>query len=341
MKKTILVTGGTGYIGSHTVIALQEQGYNVIIVDNLSNSEEEVIYNIEKITHILPVFEKIDLVDEQACEALFNNYAIDAVIHFAAYKYVNESVNEPLRYYKNNFHSILNVLTEMQKHQIKNLVFSSSCTVYGTPDSLPVTENSPIKKAMSPYGNTKQVIEEVLEDCCKANNNLFVTSLRYFNPIGAHPSLKIGEVAKGIPPNLLPYLTQTVIGKREYLSVFGNDYDTPDGTCIRDYIHVSDLADAHVCAIQRMIEKNTISNYEVFNVGTGIGYSVLDIVHTFEKVNNLKVNYQIKGRREGDIAKIWADTRKANELLKWKAKYSLEDMLKTSWEWEKVMANKK
>jgi len=194
---------------------------------------------------------------------------------------------------------------------------------------------------MSPYGNTKQVIEEVLEDCCKANNNLFVTSLRYFNPIGAHPSLKIGEVAKGIPPNLLPYLTQTVIGKREYLSVFGNDYDTPDGTCIRDYIHVSDLADAHVCAIQRMIEKNTISNYEVFNVGTGIGYSVLDIVHTFEKVNNLKVNYQIKGRREGDIAKIWADTRKANELLKWKAKYSLEDMLKTSWEWEKVMANKK
>ncbi len=341
MKKTILVTGGMGYIGSHTVVALQERGYNVIIVDNLSNSEENVIYNIEKITKILPIFEKIDLLDEQACEDLFNKYSIDAIIHFAAYKYVNESVNEPLRYYKNNFHSVLNVLIQMKKHRIPYLVFSSSCTVYGTPDTLPVTELSPIKKAMSPYGNTKQVIEEMLEDCCKADRDLNITSLRYFNPIGAHPSLKIGEVAKGIPPNLLPYLTQTVIGKREYLSVFGYDYDTPDGTCIRDYIHVADLAEAHVYALQRMLEENKTTNYEVFNVGTGIGYSVLDIVHTFEKVNEVKVNYQLKERRKGDVAQIWADTNRANNILKWKAKYSLADMLKTAWEWEKVMAKVK
>ena len=337
MKKTILVTGGTGYIGSHTVVALQEKGYNVIIADNLANSEKEVIYNIEKITTILPKFEPIDLADEQACKALFNKYSIDAVIHFAAYKYVNESLNNPLRYYKNNFVSLLNVLNEMKEHNICNIVFSSSCTVYGTPDKLPVTETSPIKKAISPYGNTKQVVEEILEDCCKAYKHLKVISLRYFNPIGAHPSIKIGETAKGIPQNLLPYLTQTVIGKREFLSVFGNDYETPDGTCIRDYIHVMDLAYAHVCAIERMFNVNSDTNYEVFNVGTGKGYSVLEIINTFEKVTGMKVNYQFKDRREGDIAQIWADTNLANKILNWEAQYSLEDMLLSAWEWEKEL----
>lgn len=338
MNKTILVTGGTGYIGSHTVVALQEKGYKVIIADNLANSEKEVIYNIEKISHVLTQFEPIDLANEQACEALFNKYSINAVIHFAAYKYVNESVNNPLRYYKNNLVSLLNVLNEMKKHNICNIVFSSSCTVYGTPDTLPVTETSPVKKSMSPYGNTKQVAEEILEDNCKADRHLKVISLRYFNPIGAHPSIKIGETAKGIPQNLLPYLTQTVIGKREFLSVFGNDYNTPDGTCIRDYIHVMDLAYAHVCAIERMLHMGSDINYEVFNVGTGKGYSVLEIIQTFEKVTGMKVNYQFKGRREGDIAQIWADTSLANKVLKWEALYALEDMLLSAWKWEKELA---
>jgi len=340
MKKTILVTGGTGYIGSHTVVALQEKGYEVIIADNLANYDKGVIYNIEKITKVLPLFEEVDLADEQACKQLFDKHKVDAVIHFAAYKYVNESVREPLRYYKNNFHSLLNVLTEMKAHQVPHIVFSSSCTVYGTPEQLPVTESSPVQKAMSPYGNTKQVIEEILTDCCKADETLHVIALRYFNPIGAHPSIQIGEIAKGIPQNLLPYLTQTVIGIRDYLSVFGNDYDTPDGTCIRDYIHVMDLAYAHVCAIERMMHQEMNDNYEVFNVGTGNGYSVLDIIQTFEKVNGLKVNYQFKERREGDIAQIWADTTLANNALKWKAKYNLADMLLTAWEWQKAMQGK-
>ncbi|NLJ81551.1 MAG: UDP-glucose 4-epimerase GalE [Bacteroidales bacterium] len=340
MKKTVLVTGGTGYIGSHTVVALQEKGYDVVIVDNLANSDKEVIYNIEKTTGVLPKFEKLDLVDEQACRTLFEKYSFDAVIHFAAYKYVNESVREPLMYYKNNFHSMLNVLSEMKKHKISNLVFSSSCTVYGTPEELPVTEQSPVQKAMSPYGNTKQVIEEILEDCCLADKDLNVISLRYFNPIGAHPSIQIGEIAKGIPQNLLPYLTQTVIGKRDYLSVYGGDYDTPDGTCIRDYIHVVDLAEAHVSAIERLVIKEMENNYEVYNVGTGTGYSVLDIVHTFEKVNEVKVNHKIVERRSGDIAQIWADTSLVNKTLKWKAKYALSDMLQSAWEWEKVMNEK-
>ena len=321
MKKTILVTGGTGYIGSHTVVALQEKGYEVIIADNLANSDKGVIYNIEKITKVLPLFEEVDLADEQACKQLFDKHKVDAVIHFAAYKYVNESVREPLRYYKNNFHSLLNVLTEMKAHQVPHIVFSSSCTVYGTPEQLPVTESSPVQKAMSPYGNTKQVIEEILTDCCKADETLHVIALRYFNPIGAHPSIQIGEIAKGIPQNLLPYLTQTVIG-------------------IRDYIHVMDLAYAHVCAIERMMHQEMNDNYEVFNVGTGNGYSVLDIIQTFEKVNGLKVNYQFKERREGDIAQIWADTTLANNALKWKAKYNLADMLLTAWEWQKAMQGK-
>ena len=337
MNKTILVTGGTGYIGSHTVVALQEKGYDVIIADNLANSNKEVIYNIEKITNTLPVFEEVDLVDELACRKLFNKHHIDAIIHFAAYKYVNESVREPLRYYKNNFHSLLNVLTEMKTHKVPHIVFSSSCTVYGTPEHLPVTETSSVQKAMSPYGNTKQVIEEILDDCCKADKDLNVIALRYFNPIGAHPSIKIGEIAKGIPQNLLPYLTQTVIGKREYLSVFGNNYDTPDGTCIRDYIHVMDLAYAHVCAIERMMQHQMENNYEVFNVGTGNGYSVLEIIHTFQEVTGLKVYYQFKDRREGDIAQIWADTTLANKVLQWKAKYTLADMLRSAWEWEKAL----
>ncbi len=340
MKKTILITGGTGYIGSHTAVALLEKGYDVILVDNLANSDKEVIQSIENITGKSPVFEEIDLVDEQACKHLFKKYTIDAVIHFAAYKYVNESVREPLRYYKNNFHSLLNVVTEMKTHKIPSIVFSSSCTVYGIPDQLPVNETSPVKNALSPYGNTKQVIEEILKDCSEADNDLKVIALRYFNPIGAHPSIKIGEIAMGIPQNLLPYLTQTVIGKREYLSVYGDDYETPDGTCIRDYIHVMDLAEAHVCAIERMMQKQMGRNYEVFNIGTGIGYSVLDIIRTFEKVNGIKVNFKIKERRSGDIAQIWADTSLANKVLQWKARYSLNEMLRTAWEWEKKISNK-
>lgn len=338
MKKTILVTGGTGYIGSHTVIALQEKGYDVVIVDSLVNSDIESIYNIEKVTTILPKFEQLDLVDDQACKDLFNKYSFDAVIHFAAFKYVNESVREPLKYYRNNFNSMMNVMHEMKIHHVSNLVFSSSCTVYGIPEQLPVTEKSPVQKAMSPYGNTKQVIEEILSDCCKSCKEMKIISLRYFNPIGAHPSIKIGETAKGTPQNLLPYLTQTVIGKREYLSVFGGDYETPDGTCIRDYIHVMDLAEAHVCAIDRLINENMENNYEVFNLGTGTGYSVLDIIKTFEKVNEVKVNYKIMERRSGDIAQIWADTSLANKILRWKAKYSLEEMLHSAWEWEKTQA---
>ena len=337
MGKYVLVSGGMGYIGSHTVVALQEKGYEVLIADNLSNSNPTVLDNIEQITGQRPLFEKVDLADANACHELFQHFAFEAVIHFAAKKYVNESVQEPLLYYQNNFGSTLNILKEMRQHQVRHFIFSSSCTVYGEPDQLPVTESSPVKKAMSPYGNTKQVIEEILEDCCKAYPELKVIALRYFNPIGAHPSGKIGEIPHGIPQNLLPYLTQTAIGIRECLSVWGDDYDTPDGSCIRDYIHVYDLAKAHVCAMQRLMEGKRNQNYEVFNIGTGNGYSVLELIHTFEKATGVKLNYQIKGRREGDIPQIWADTTLANEVLGWKAAYTLEEMLRTAWNWEQKM----
>lgn len=335
--KNVLVTGGCGYIGSHTAIALIEEGCQVVIADDLSNSDARSINRIEKITGVRPALEQTDLSDAGACHRLFGDHAFDAVIHFAAHKYVNESVREPLRYYRNNFFSTLNLLNEMQQHHVRNFIFSSSCTVYGEPDTLPVTEESPVKQAMSPYGNTKQVIEEILSDCCKADGQLNVIALRYFNPIGAHPSGEIGEIPHGIPQNLLPYLTQTAIGIRERLSVYGNDYDTPDGSCIRDYIHVYDLAKAHVCAMNRMMRESKRQNYEVFNVGTGNGYTVLQLIQTFEKVSGIKLNYQIVGRREGDIPKIWADTRKANEVLGWKAVYGLEDMLRSAWQWEQRM----
>ncbi len=336
-NKTILVTGGAGYIGSHTTVVLQQAGYNVVIADNLSNSSAEVINNITKITGIEPIFENIDLTDAVLTAMLFEKYKIDAVIHFAAHKYVNESVKEPLRYYYNNFINTLTVLKEMQKHGIYNFVFSSSCTVYGQAEVLPVTEQTPVKPAECPYGNTKQVIEEVLRDICFAEQNFQAISLRYFNPIGAHSSSLIGELPLGIPQNLIPYITQTAMGIREYLHVFGDNYNTKDGTCLRDYIHVEDLAKAHVAALNRMLEQKMNSNYEVFNIGTGTPISVLEIIKTFEKVSNTKLPYKIVGRRDGDIEKVWADTALANNVLEWKAEKSLDEMILSAWNWEKAL----
>lgn len=332
----ILVTGGAGYIGSHTVVALQEQGYEVVIADDLSNSSEDVVARIEMITSKRPEFFKVNLADMLECSSFFEHYhAFDGIIHFAAYKAVGESMQKPLEYYHNNINSLLNVLSAMVNYKIKNIVFSSSCTVYGQPDKLPVTENSPIKPAWSPYGNTKQIAENILQFTSQAHK-LNVIALRYFNPIGAHASALIGELPNGVPNNLMPFITQTAIGKRECLSVFGNDYPTPDGTAIRDYIHVVDLADAHVKALKRM-DKKECKAYEVFNVGTGNGFSVLEIIKAFERVNKMNLNYKIVGRREGDIEAVWADTTIANKGLEWKAKLSLDDMVKSAWEWEKKL----
>ena len=333
----ILVSGGAGYIGSHTVVELQQQGFEVVIVDDLSNSHIDVIDNIAKITGKRPAFEQFNLSDSAKTAAFFANNPIDAIIHFAAYKYVGESVKEPLRYYYNNFVSTLNILQAIQKHGIKNFVFSSSCTVYGQADKLPVTEQSPIKPAECPYGNTKQVIEEVLRDICLAEARLQAISLRYFNPIGAHHSALIGELPLGVPQNLVPYITQTAIGIRDFLQVFGNDYNTKDGTCLRDYIHVEDLAKAHVVALNRMLNEEMENNYEVFNIGTGTPSSVLEVIQSFEKVSNVSLPYKIVGRREGDVEKIWADTSHANKVLGWKAIHTLDDMMLSAWEWEKKL----
>ncbi|MDR0367632.1 MAG: UDP-glucose 4-epimerase GalE [Bacteroidales bacterium] len=335
--KTILVSGGAGYIGSHTTVVLQQAGYKVVIADNLSNSSAEVIDNIAKITGVKPAFELVDLTDATQTAQLFEKYTIDAVIHFAAHKYVNESVREPLRYYYNNFVNTLNILKEMQKHHVDHFVFSSSCTVYGQAEVLPVTEQTPIKPAECPYGNTKQVIEEMLKDICLAEKNRQVTALRYFNPIGAHSSALIGELPLGVPQNLIPYITQTAMGIRECLQVFGNDYNTKDGTCLRDYIHVEDLAKAHVAALNRMLEHKMTSNYEVFNVGTGTPISVLEIIKTFEKVSQTKLPYKIVGRRSGDVEKIWAETSFANTVLGWKAEKTLDEMILSAWNWEKQL----
>jgi UDP-glucose 4-epimerase len=336
MKKMILVTGGTGYIGSHTVVELINEGYDAVIVDNLSNSSIDVLDGIEKITGIRPAFEQFDLTDQPKVEAFFEKYrGIEAIIHFAASKAVGESVQKPLLYYRNNLVSLMNILEAMKKYGTTNFVFSSSCTVYGEPDSLPVTEASPIKEASSPYGNTKQISEAIIRDTLKVNKELKAIALRYFNPIGAHSSALIGELPLGVPANLVPFITQTAAGLREKLSIFGDDYETPDGTCIRDYIHVVDLAKAHVHAIKRMIEGNNKTNFEVFNIGTGRGLSVLELVKTFEKVNNVPVNFQIVGRREGDIVAVYADTTLANNELGWKAESSVEETLKSAWEWEK------
>jgi UDP-glucose 4-epimerase len=333
-RKVVLVTGGAGYIGSHTVIALQQRGYDVIVVVNLSNSQADVLENIQKITGEKPTFFPFDLANQAETSAFFAKNPVDAVIHFAAHKYVNESVNEPLRYYNNNLVSTLNILREMEKHGIQNFVFSSSCTVYGQAETLPVTEQTPVKPAECPYGNTKQITEEILRDICLINKEFQAIALRYFNPIGAHQSALIGELPVGVPQNLLPYITQTAIGIRQQLQVFGNDYDTKDGTCLRDYIHVEDLAEAHVVALDRILNKNCAENYEVFNIGTGNPYSVLEVIQSFEKMSGTKLPYKIVGRRAGDIEKVWADTTLANNVLGWKSKKTLDEMTLSAWNWE-------
>ena len=335
MKETILVTGGTGFIGSHTTVELQNAGYNVVIVDNLSNSQANVIDGIEKITGIRPAFEKVDLQDFAATEAVFKKYqCIRGIIHFAASKAVGESVQKPLLYYRNNILSLVNLLELMPKYQVKGIIFSSSCTVYGQPDQLPATEETPIKKAESPYGNTKQINEEIIQDTVKSGSPIQSIILRYFNPIGSHPSAIIGEMPNGVPQNLIPFLTQTAIGIREKLSVFGDDYDTPDGSCIRDYIYVVDLAKAHVCAMSRILDGKTEEPVEIYNIGTGQGTSVLELINGFERATGVKLNYEIVGRRAGDIEKVWGNVDKANRVLGWKADTPLDDVLRSAWRWQ-------
>ena len=334
-KGKILVTGGTGFIGSHTVVELQQAGYEVVIVDNLSNSHANVVDSIEKITGQRPAFEQVDCLDFVGLENVFKKHqGIRAIIHFAASKAVGESVSKPLKYYRNNLGSLVNLLDLMPAHGVEGIVFSSSCTVYGQPDVLPVTENAPIKKAESPYGNTKQICEEIIQDDVKAGAPISAILLRYFNPIGAHPSALIGELPNGVPQNLVPFITQTAMGIREQLSVFGDDYDTPDGSCIRDYINVVDLAKAHVYAINRILEKKQDEPVEVFNIGTGRGLSVLELVHAFESSTGVKLNYKIAGRRAGDIVKVWADPEKANKVLGWRAEETIEDTLRSAWNWQ-------
>ncbi len=336
MSHKILVTGGTGYIGSHTVVELQESGFEVVVVDNLSNSGIEVLDNIQKITGKKPAFEKFDLSEREKTEDFFQrNQDIKAIIHFAASKAVGESVEKPLLYYRNNLVSLMNLLECQLKYDVPFMVFSSSCTVYGQPDVLPVTEQTPRKDAESPYGNTKRVNEDILKDTIAVNPKLKGISLRYFNPIGAHPSALIGELPLGIPQNLIPFITQTAAGLRDELKVFGNDYDTPDGSAMRDYINVVDLAKAHVVAINRLLQGKNKSNYEIFNLGTGKGASVLEMVNSFEKATGLKLKYKIVDRRAGDIEKIWADTTYANNELGWKAEKTIEETLLSAWNWEK------
>ena len=336
MKQTILVTGGTGFIGSHTTVELINAGYKVVIVDNLSNSNANVVDGIEEITGVRPAFEQVDCCDYAAMESVFNKYSdIEGIIHFAASKAVGESVEKPLLYYRNNLTSLINLLELMPKHDVKGIIFSSSCTVYGQPDpeNLPVTEDAPIKPAESPYGNTKQVNEEIIRDYINSGASIKAILLRYFNPIGSHPTAIIGELPNGVPMNLIPYVTQTAMGIREQLKVFGNDYNTPDGTCIRDYIYVVDLAKAHVKAMERVLDTDS-DKLEVFNVGTGRGVSTKEIVDAFEKATGVKVNWTYAPRRAGDIEKVWADPKKANEVLGWKADTSLEDTLKSAWNWQ-------
>jgi UDP-glucose 4-epimerase len=332
----ILVTGGTGYIGSHTVVELQQNRHEVFIVDNLSNSRIEIVDRIALITGIKPVFEQIDLTGRKETAAFFDAYRIDGVIHFAASKTVPESVKDPLKYYRNNLGSLINLLEQVRVHRVPWFVFSSSCTVYGQPEKLPVDENAPVVRGVSPYGNTKRISEEILEDTVKSAGFKAI-SLRYFNPIGAHPSALIGELPLGEPDNLMPYITQTAIGKREILSVYGNDYPTPDGTAIRDYIHVQDLARAHVVALDRMASGKSNNNYEVFNLGTGKGYSVMEVIRSFEKVSGVRLNYRIKGRRPGDVERVWADTALANNELHWKAELGLDEMTLSAWKWERAI----
>ena len=339
MKQTILVTGGTGFIGSHTAVELQEAGYDVVIVDNLSNSKIEVLDGIEKITGIRPAFEEVNLEDKEATERVFQKYPnIEGIIHFAASKAVGESVEKPLMYYRNNVISLINLLEMMPKYNVKGIIFSSSCTVYGQPnqENLPVTEDAPHQKATSPYGNTKEINEQIIYDYIHSGAAIKSIVLRYFNPIGAHPTAHIGELPNGVPNNLIPFVTQTAMGIREQLTIFGNDYSTEDGTCIRDYIYVVDLAKAHVAAMTRVLDKET-DKIEYFNIGTGSGNSTLEIVTTFEKATGVKVNWKFGPRREGDIEKIWGDCTKANTVLGWKADTPLEDVLASAWKWQQKL----
>jgi UDP-glucose 4-epimerase len=337
----ILVTGGLGFIGSHTVVELQNKGFEVVIIDNLSNSSIDVLDGITTITGVKPHFEKIDLKEKADVVQFFEEHKdIVGVIHFAASKAVGESVKEPLMYYENNIGTLVYMLQAVSKLEKQNFIFSSSCTVYGQADELPITENAPVKPAESPYGNTKQIGEEIIRDTCKINDKLKSIALRYFNPIGAHPSAEIGELPIGVPQNLVPYITQTGMGMREQLSVFGGDYETPDGTCVRDYIHVVDLAKAHVIALERLLEDKNLENYEVFNLGTGKGSSVLEAIHSFDRVSGKKLKYQIVGRREGDITAAYADTTRANDVLGWKTELSLDDAMASAWKWEQKIRNK-
>ena len=340
MKQTILVTGGTGFIGSHTTVELIEAGYNVVIVDNLSNSKADSIDGIEKITGTRPTFEKVDCCDYDALENVFKKYpGIKGIIHFAASKAVGESVEKPLMYYRNNLNSLINLLELMPKYDVDGIIFSSSCTVYGQPtkENLPVTEEAPIQKALSPYGNTKQINEEIIQDYIHSGAAIKAIILRYFNPIGAHPSALIGELPNGVPMNLIPFVTQTAIGIREQLKIFGNDYDTPDGTCIRDYIYVVDLAKAHVKAMERVLDNPETEPVEVFNIGTGRGLSTLEVVEGFEKATGVKLNWTYAPRREGDIEKVWGNVDKANKVLGWKAEANIEDVLRSAWRWQEKL----
>ncbi len=338
MKK-ILVTGGLGYIGSHTVVELQNNGFEVIIVDDLSNTTLDVLEGITAITKTKPEFVKLDLRNKLAVKEFFKNHVIDGVIHFAASKAIGESVNKPLDYYENNICTLIYLLQEMQENNVSNLIFSSSCTVYGQADELPITENAPIKSALSPYGNTKQIAEEIIADTTKVSS-LNAIALRYFNPIGGHESILIGELPLGTPQNLIPYITQTAAGIREMLSVFGGDYNTNDGTAIRDYIHVVDLAKAHVIALKRLFENKNKEKIEFFNIGTGQGTSVLEIIKSFEKVNNLKLNYKIVAKRAGDVTAAYTDTALANKELGWESELTLDDALRSAWLWQKKLEDK-
>lgn len=341
MKKKILVTGGTGYIGSHTAVELQNAGYEVIIVDNLSNSTADSIDGIEHITGIRPVFEKIDCNDDEALRNVLTKHApISGIIHFAASKAVGESVQKPLLYYKNNLVSLINLLELMPEFNIKGIVFSSSCTVYGEPDVNPIDETAPIKHASSPYGKTKQINEEIIQDFVASGADIKSIILRYFNPVGAHPTAELGELPNGVPQNLLPFITQTAMGIRKELSVFGDDYDTPDGSCVRDFINVVDLAKAHVVAMDRMLQDKSSDKVEIFNLGTGNGISVLELINIFEKVSGVKVNYKIVGRRAGDIVKIWAEPSRANNVLGWTAKETIEDTMASAWKWQQKLREK-
>lgn len=338
MKKTVLVSGGAGFIGSHVTVELIQAGYDVVIADNMSNCDETNYEGVTRIVGRALPFIKMDFCDKQAVDKLFSDYKIDAVIHFAAHKAVGESVDKPLMYYRNNLLSLINILDKAREQGGCNVVFSSSCTVYGEPEVLPVTEQSPRQEAESPYGNTKKMCEDILRDSIKAYDGIKGIALRYFNPIGAHPSALIGELPRGVPNNLVPFITQTAIGKRECLSIFGNDYPTEDGTCKRDYIDIVDLAKAHVCAVTRMFEGKMKQDYEIFNVGTGRPVSVLELVNAFEKVNGLKLNWKFAPRRAGDIIAIWADPTLANNELGWKAERSIEQTLQAAWAWEKHLA---